>query len=530
MARKIICFLIVILIALLLPFILCSEEGQKIEKKSLYCYKCGQENAYEAKFCKACGTQLISIDPSRYVKNFKKQKKFLDSKEKQLNINRASKAVVRVKTKTPVHYRKAFFGDWPKSGRYDSNTVVVQELESEARKGAGSGFFISPDGYIVTNAHVATPYNTKAEIEVETYNGETFDAHLIGSDAATDIAVLKIETKSMECLKWIDPDNIEVAEELWAIGNPLDIGLSTTKGILSSRARLRAGIWQIENFISIDAQLTYGNSGGPAVDCFGNVVGVNNIKMGKDEEALNYCISSTIAKKVAEDFIDDGKLSRSFIGLGLSSLDDRTAKKFNIPYSKGVVVEYIVPESPAEATGFLPGDLIFDVNDELSLTTYSVQNEIIYLPPGSRITIKFMRGQATKVATITTIERPEMPRIAPIQDLERHLGGEFKVDDKGNVIFANIDEYGLAARLGLKLETNIKKFFPMEFWEVRDKDWNKIQDAGKPIKIDSLENLSMAISKSYLNERIAFLMEGKDIEGDRIFFPIIIIESPMIIA
>lgn len=529
MKRKVIAFMIIFLIAFLhYPFVY-PEEGQKKERASIFCSQCGVENKSKAKFCKGCGTPIIPIDPSRYTKNFKKDKKYITNQDKQFNMDRASQAVVRVQIKSPVKYREPYLGSGSSRSYYGSDTVVVQELELKGVEVAGSGFFISPDGYIVTNAHVANPYNTEVEIEIEMSNGKKYDAQLVGSDQATDIAVLKIDGDVVEYLNWVAPDKIKVGEELWAIGNPLDMGLTITKGIMSSTATLRAGFRQIENFLNVDAKITHGNSGGPTVDCLGNVVGVNNIGLGNDEEALNYCISSTIARKTAEDLIDDGTISRSFIGLGLSGLNEEIAEKFKIPYKKGVVIEYLVPDSPAEKIGFLPGDLIFEVNDEITLSTFAVQDAIINLPPESKVGIKFMRGKDPKMAVITTDERPKMPRISPIEDLERHLEADFQVDAKGNIILTDIKDFGLAKRVGIEDTIIVQKFFPVEFWEIRDKNWKKISDAGRPIKIDSLDTLAEAISKSYLNEKIAFIIEGKGPYG-KVFFPIIIYERPMIIA
>lgn len=122
-----------------------------------------------------------------------------------------------------------------------------------------------------------------------------------------------------------------------------------------------------------------------------------------------------------------------------------------------------------------------------------------------------------------------MPRISPIEDLERHLEADFQMDADGNVILTDIKEFGLAKRVGLEDTIEVQKFFPVEFWEIRDKNWKKISDAKRPIKIDSLDILAEAILKSYLNEKIAFIIEGKGPYG-KIFFPIIIIERPMIIA
>jgi S1-C subfamily serine protease len=529
MKRKAIAFFIIILIAFLHHSFLYPEESQEKERTSLFCSQCGVENKLKAKFCKACGTTIIPIDSSRYVKNFKKDKKYLTTEDKQFNLDRASRAVVRVQIKSPVKYREPSLGRRSSRSYYGSESVVVRELELKGVEVAGSGFFVSPDGYIVTNAHVANPFNTEAEIEVEMFNGKKYDAQLVGSDQATDIAVLKTDGDAVEYLEWVEPVRIKVGEELWAIGNPLDMGLTTTKGIMSSTATLRAGFWQIENFLNIDAKITHGNSGGPTVDCLGNVVGVNDIKLGSDEEALNYCISSTVARKAAEDLIDDGKISRSFLGLGLSGLNKETTEKFNIPYKRGVVIEYLVPGSPAEKIGFLPGDLIFEVNDVVTLSTFAVQDEIINLPPGSKVGIKFMRGKDPKMAVITTEARPKMPRISPIEDLERHLEADFRMDADGNVILADIKEFGLAKRVGLEDTIIVQKFFPVEFWEIRDKNWKKISDAKRPIKIDSLDTLAEAISKSYLNEKIAFIIEGKEPDG-KVFFPIIIYERPMIIA
>jgi len=432
--------------------------------------------------------------------------------------------------KTPtITYRRPYLSEGSSKSYYGAGSVYIQEVEEKSSEAAGSGFCISKEGHIVTNAHVAAPYTQNVEMEIETLDGKRFGARLIGVDYSTDLAVLQVENAGLEPLTWAEASKVATGEEIWAIGNPLNIGLSITKGIMPSEAKFRAGLTQIENFISIDIKITGGNSGGPTIDCLGQVVGVNTLAFSKQEQNLNMCICSTLARKVIEEMVQKGTVKRSFLGLGLGPLDEHSKKRFKIPYKRGVVVEGFVPGSPAEKLGILPGDLICAVNNQPTLTTIAVQDAILNLPVGSRVQIHFFRGEQLKEAFIVTQERPPVPRIPPVDDLARHLDVQFKLNADGKVVMSDLEEFGLAKRVGMRNDTVVTKLFPAANWEVLDKNHKTIQEPGRPVRIDSLAAFSEAIIKSYLFDRIAFIFEGKDERGD-VMFPLIIIETPMIIA
>ena len=530
MFRKIALSLTFICIICFLPPSPSSQEAQNAEVAKVFCCQCGQENALKSKFCKACGLPIIPIDPSRFTKAFQRDKKYLTQEEIQKNLQKASRSVVRIRMKTPmISYRRPYMAEGSLRSFYGSETVYIREEEKKTSEGAGSGFCISNEGYIVTNAHVAAPYTQNVELEVETSDGKYAAARLIGTDYATDLAVLKVEDLHLEPLAWVDSAKIATSEDVWAIGNPLDVGLSITKGNMSSAAKFRSGKKQIESFLSIDVKITGGNSGGPTVDALGQVVGVNTMAYVKEKEELNFCICSMLARKVVDAIIKGGVVRRSFLGLGLGPLDEKSKKRFNIPYKRGIVVEGLVPDSPAAKVGFQLGDLICGVNNQPTLTTIAFQGAIIDLPVGSRVQINFFRGDQLKEAYVITGERPPVPRIAPLDDLARHLDVQFKTNVDGKIMMTDLDPFGLAVDLGFKDNTVITKFFPAEFWEILDKAGKTIKDPGRPVKIDSLEILSDAVGKSYIFERIAFILEGKS-DKDDIFLPLIIIENPMIIA
>ncbi|MGH9936808.1 MAG: S1C family serine protease [Blastocatellia bacterium] len=233
-----------------------------------------------------------------------------------------------------------------------------RERSSQEARGNGSGFIFTPDGFILTNSHVA---HDAARIEVMLADGRQCEAQLIGSDPGTDLAVIRINAPNLMPAALGASQKIKVGQLVIAIGNPYGFQSTVTAGVVSALGRsLRASSGRLmDDVIQTDAALNPGNSGGPLANSRGEVIGVNTA-MILPAQGICFAIAIDTAKFVAGRLIRDGRISRSFIGLGGQNvpLPRRFVRFYNLPVENGVLVVSLEPESPARRAGVLEGDLI----------------------------------------------------------------------------------------------------------------------------------------------------------------------------
>src|SRR5262245_7630982 len=241
-------------------------------------------------------------------------------------MRRVSESVVRIRVRTKATYKYPVTYWKDEEAQYFRRAMLgkLETSDSDARL-AGSGFAISEGGEIVTNAHVASPDGQQADLVVETHDGRSFPARLVGADAASDLALLKIDTDSIPPLEWGDSTKVRVGQETWAIGNPLDIGISITRGTMSGISGTRVGVNQVEALLHSDAHITHGNSGGPLVDVFGRVLGVSDLGFS-EAKGQGYSIPSLMARLVIDRLRKEGRYLRGFIGVQVRPIDSENAK------------------------------------------------------------------------------------------------------------------------------------------------------------------------------------------------------------
>ena len=300
-------------------------------------------------------------------------------------------------------------------GRIDPDKVMqdAQTGETLLPTGLGSGTIIHPDGYVITNRHVVLQDNRRSvakTVIVQLADRREFRAKVLGVDAGTDIAVLKIEGKGLPYARFADSDKARVGDVVFAIGNPLDAGLTVTSGIVSALGRsgkLGMGM-AFEDFIQTDAAINQGNSGGPLIDFEGRLLGMNTaIKSGTGlSVGLGYSIPSNLITAVALDLANQGRVVRGLIGVQGEDLSVAEATKLSLGQTGGVRLVLVSDELPAAKAGLKVGDIVVGLNGKPVENWNEMRLEISRRRPGEVLTLNYIREGRGALARLTVAERP----------------------------------------------------------------------------------------------------------------------------
>lgn len=278
-----------------------------------------------------------------------------------------------------------------------------QQQESEA---SGSGVIITSDGYIVTNNHVV---EDAKEIKVTTYDKKTYTAKCIGTDPATDLAVIKIEETGLPVVHFATMNDVNVGEMVLALGNPLGLNSTITQGIISAVGRgqlalnSKNGKQIIENYIQTDAAINPGNSGGGLFDLSGSLVGINAAIATNTGTYVGYAFSIPVdlVKSVAEDLIDDGKIDRGYIGVTMNNVNEAMAKAVGLGKIYGVTVQGVTKKGPAEKAGIEIGDIITEVDGKEIESSNELQGMIFTKRVGDKVKLTIIRDKQKLYKDIT---------------------------------------------------------------------------------------------------------------------------------
>lgn len=283
------------------------------------------------------------------------------------------------------------------------------ELDNSPQRGSnlGSGVIISHEGYILTNSHVVEAAD---QIEVALADGRKTKARIIGSDPESDLAVIKVDLPgSIPAIIFGHPDQAQVGDIVLAIGNPFGVGQTVTMGIVSAVKRNHLGLNTFENFIQTDAAINPGNSGGALVDVNGNLIGINSAIYSPNGGSLGigFAIPVSTAKKIMEQIIQNGSVTRGWIGVAVQELTTELAKSFQVENTQGVLISEVVRGGPAEKGGVRAGDILTMVdNKQLQSDSSTMLETISSLPPGKVVALKLLRNQREIVVQVKVGKRP----------------------------------------------------------------------------------------------------------------------------
>ena len=275
--------------------------------------------------------------------------------------------------------------------------------EKRERVGSGSGVIIRPDGYIVTNNHVV---EGASKIEVTLNNNKSYEATLIGTDPATDVALIKIEAQGLPVVPFGDSDNLRLGEWVLAIGSPYDLRSTITAGIVSAKGRSMPnydGEFRIESFIQTDAAVNPGNSGGALVNKAGELVGVNTaiISQTGSYTGYSFAIPSNIVKKICSDLIDYGSVKRALLGVTMTPVTDEIAKDLKLSSVQGVYIKEVLKGSAADEAGIREGDVLVAIDSMKVVNASDVQAKVNNFYPGDKALMTVVRDGKEKTVEVT---------------------------------------------------------------------------------------------------------------------------------
>ncbi|HEX7501882.1 MAG TPA: Do family serine endopeptidase, partial [Acidobacteriota bacterium] len=367
-------------------------------------------------------------------------------------VRKVKPAVLKIISESVVQSRSTFGDDF-----FDQ--FFNAPRRPEKRSGEGSGFFISSDGYILTNNHVV-----QDAIKVKVYNidKEEFTAKIIGTDPKTDLALLKINAKDVPFINLGDSNAEEVGEWVLAIGNPFGQDLTVTSGIISAKGR-QLGLAQYEDFLQTDAAINMGNSGGPLINMKGEAIGINStiLSPSSGNIGIGFAIPSNMAKKVVADLKSKGKVVRGWFGIQIQDITESESKDLDLP-TAGALISRVEDNSPAQKAGLKRYDLIVAVNGKAIMSSSALQMEIANSAPGDIVSVTIYRNREKQELKVKVSEAPEAAREqAAAESKSLNLGmtlvkntpalaREYELKTQKGLVVENVERDGTAADNGLK--------------------------------------------------------------------------------
>lgn len=381
--------------------------------------------------------------------------------------------------------------------RFGGNNQMTPRTPS---RGQGSGFFISKDGYIVTNNHVV---NDADEIKVRMHDGDQLTAKLVGADPKTDLAVLKVEGKNFPTVSWGESKDVNAGDWVITVGNPFGLSGTTTAGIVSARGReVGSGLY---DYIQIDAPINVGNSGGPAFNASGEVIGVNTAIFSPSggNVGIGFAIPSDAAKNIVGELISNGSIERAWLGVMIQPVTEDIAESFGFDKTKGALIASVSEDSPAEQADFEPGDIILSVDGKEVEDVRDLVRMIAEMDPKSNATIEFWRGnkEMTKKVQLGEQKSQQMAAATLTQKSSAKLGLMLK-NGKDGVVIAGVEPGSPAAEKGLENGDVIERVNGQDVKTAKD-----VRDAVTSANTDGKEYIRLLIKGQNGNRFVALKMK-----------------------
>ncbi len=282
--------------------------------------------------------------------------------------------------------------------RFFGAPQTPQQLQPQVSQ--GSGFVVTADGYIMTNAHVV---QDAKKIAVILNDGRELEATLVGTDPRTDVAVVKVEASDLPTLTFADSDEVEVGEWAVAIGSPFQLEASVTIGVVSAKGRQNLRITDFEDFIQTDAAINPGNSGGPLINLDGEVIGINTAIVSRSGGymGIGFSIPSNLARHIMDQLINKGSVTRGFLGIVMQPIDKDIAEAYGLKKPEGALIAEVEKGSPADKAGLKQGDILLEYNGTAVKSIGALRKDLSLMQPGSPLQLRVNRNGENLALTVT---------------------------------------------------------------------------------------------------------------------------------
>ena len=310
-------------------------------------------------------------------------------------VDRVAPAVVTIRSSKRVRAPQQFpFFDDPFFQQFFGGRIPRGGGQTEVEHALGSGVLVRADGHIMTNHHVI---DGAEDIKVDLSSRQTYSAQVLGSDAPSDLAVLKISAGGLPILQLGNSDQVRVGDVVLAVGNPLGVGETVTEGIISAKGRATGlSNGNFEDFLQTDAPINQGNSGGALVNTRGELIGINSqiLSTNGGNIGIGFAIPSNMARNVLDQLISKGKVARGMLGVGIQQVTSDIAQSMGLKQVRGVLVNSVTSGGPADKAGIKTGDVILQLNGKDVTDSNSFRNQIAGTPPGTEVTLTIQRDNA----------------------------------------------------------------------------------------------------------------------------------------